>query len=82
MKTINDQRYKRPSVCDLGPATQWFCSACKAHGPATFGKDETVAGAVAKIRAAHQKASPDCKGGTSYIRLVSPEWLKEKGLVA
>lgn len=48
----------------------WYCEACRAHGPAVFGENESVAGACDKIRDAHAKASPKCKNPSRSLRVV------------
>lgn len=73
---------KRKPLMQFGPANVWFCEECRSHGPTEFDEGETVYSAVERIREAHKLKSPDCTGGTAYIRLVNLETLKAKGLVA
>lgn len=80
--TINDQRFKPKGVFSFGVANVWVCDNCHTHGDANFAPQETIKGAVEKIRAAHTLASPECIGGTTYIRLVSLDRVQAKGRIA
>jgi hypothetical protein len=73
---------RKQPIFDVGPANIWYCDQCRAHGPSKLDPQESLHDAVDKIRAAHKLKSPDCIGGTTFIRLIDLEQLKTKGLVA
>jgi hypothetical protein len=74
---------KKPPVFDLGSANVWICHHCGAQGPVSFDRNRTAFGLIEKIRAAHKKESPACKGGQLYsIEIVNLARLKAKGRVA
>lgn len=74
---------RKQPVFDLGAANVWSCEHCKAQGPADFGPEETAYSAIEKIREAHRRLSPECKGGNDHrIQIVNFERVKAKGRVA
>lgn len=79
---IRDRRKGPRKIADFGPANIWFCDRCREHGAATLEPSLSIFEAVAWIRGAHKRQSPDCISGTTYIRVVNLGELKAKGLVA
>jgi len=79
--TVNDQRFgPRKSRPIFGPVNVWFCDQCRAYGAIELSL--TIRESVQSIRNAHEGKSPKCIGGTTWIRVVSLDELKTKGLVA
>jgi hypothetical protein len=47
----------------------WYCEACNVEGVARLDPVEDVYGAIQKLSAAHDMASPDCLAGNLLRRL-------------
>jgi hypothetical protein len=73
---------KKPPLFAIGSSV-WLCDHCGAHAPVEWTPEESLYSAVEKIRAAHAKQSPNCKGRNDYrIHIVNLEKMKAKGRIA
>jgi hypothetical protein len=55
----------------------WRCEVCKARSSVSYKRDAGVYEVIQRLKASHQRRSPDCAGGMADLRVT--DWRRALG---